>query len=130
MKITTQKRFVAEEFPSEPRSWIARIIQPLNAFIEQMTSALTGGLTLADNIKAKVFTVDIQANQVYPIKMAYTLNERPTACFKGAIHENPFETGSLPVNDFTWILNNNVLELTFSGLNSSKAYRATIIAMV
>lgn len=130
MKISNNKRYVVEEFPEAVRAWIDKLISPLNSFIEQVYQALSKNITLADNIKAKVYKTAITANQTYPIKLSYDLNERPTSVTIGQIHENPTEASPLPVHCMTWVYNNGTLEVTFIGLNSAKAYSATIITMV
>lgn len=130
MKISSNKRFVTEEFDEAQRGWISKLIGPLNSFIEQVYQACSKNLTLSDNLKSQVCKVSISANQVYPIKQAYTLNERPTAVLIGQIHENPTESSPMANHCMTWVYSNGTLELTFIGLDAAKAYSATIITMV
>jgi hypothetical protein len=130
MKISSNKRFVTEEFPEAIRSWIGKLISPLNSFIEQVYQTLSKNMTLADNLKAQLYQVSITANQTYPVKQAYNLNERPTVVAIGQIHENPTETSPLPVHCMTWVYSNGTLELTFIGLDAAKAYKATIYTLV
>jgi hypothetical protein len=132
MKITTQKRFIAEEFPPEPRKWIGGLIQPQNAFNEQVAAALTQGLTFADNLKSRVYSVNVSAGQSWPIKLAYPLNEKPTALIIGNLQENPLEAdpSTLPAAMPTFRMGTGTLDITIVGLDALKAYKLTLVAMV
>lgn len=125
------KRFLVEDFDQAQKPWIGKLLIPLNQYTELLTIALNQGLTLADNLKAQVTDVSVIAGQVYPIKQAYTLNEKPRSVHIGAIRVSD---GSLPTAPFSvhWQPGQlqNTLELTFLGLDPTKAYIVTIIAQV
>ncbi len=125
------KRFLVEDFDAAQKPWIGKLLTPLNQYIEQVTGALNQGLTLADNLKAQVSDVSVIVGQTYPIKQAYSLNEKPRSVHIGAIR---LSDGSLPVSPFSvyWQPGQlqNTLELTFLGLDPTKAYTITVIAQV
>lgn len=76
MIIPTLKRLIVEDFPSQ-KSWIDKLIQPLNTFFEGISSALSKGLTFSDNFDGDIRT--IETSGVYPIKLAWTRRNRPKA---------------------------------------------------
>jgi hypothetical protein len=129
-KISTTKKIAIEEFPKEVRGWIGKLINPINKFMEQSYFAISKGLTLRDNVKSQVFNIDIVVSQTYPIKVSWTLNERPTAVSIGYMKELP-NGGTIPVHTMQWEYNSDgKIEITFNGLESSKAYKATIVGQV
>ena len=132
MKITSSKRFIVEEFPKEIRGWIEHLIQPQNAFNEQVAAALTSNLTLADNLKSRVWDVEVRAGQDWPIKLAYPFTVRPTALIIGNLSENPVEADptTLPVVTPTFRMGSGTVDVTILGLSSLKAYKITLVAMI
>lgn len=130
-KISTFKRFVLEELPSEVRAAFTKLIGPLNSFQEQVYFALTNGLTVRDNLKSQVISISIDVSQTYPITAKYTLNEKPVAVLLASIVETGTGSpGVVPAHSHQWLLVNGTLELTFSGLDAAKRYSATLIALV
>ncbi|HEY9661984.1 MAG TPA: hypothetical protein V6C65_26305 [Allocoleopsis sp.] len=131
MKINAVKRFILEDYPKETRSWLGKLLQSLNQFLEQAIQILQNGITVADNMKSLKKELTIQVNQSYPIKLAYTLNERPSFVLIGSLRE---DTGS-PAAPTTavypyWELKEGSLELTMVGLDAAKKYKLTIIAII
>ena len=49
-------RLVMEDFPSE-KSWIAKLLNPLNTFMTEMISALNRNLTFSENMFSQIITV-------------------------------------------------------------------------
>jgi len=78
-----------------------------------------------------VSNVSVIAGQVYPIKQAYNINEKPRSVHIGNIRVSD---GSVPTAAFSvyWQPGQlqNTLEVTFIGLDPTKAYTVTIIAQV
>lgn len=130
MKFSTTKTIVLEDFPNEVRKWIPKLINPLNQFLEQTYKTLVNGITLRDNLKGQVDEIKIGVTQTYPVKIAWKLNEKPTACFVGALREDVTYYTTLPTHSFQWIYNQGQLELHFVGLDANKAYKGTIITLV
>ncbi len=129
MKLNVTKKIGVEEFPSDVRSWMGKLVNPLNKFFEQAYLALTNGLTIGDNLKGQKFNLDIAANQPYPIKVKWNLNERPTALLLGYIAEDP-SGGVIPAHSMQWSIDSGSISVTFSGLDSNTKYKATIIGLV
>lgn len=127
-KINSTKKLVLEDFPAEVRPWLKKLIEPLNRFLEQAYYALVQGLTTADNLKAQVNSYTVTTNQVYPIKYAWKLNERPTAVWVANITES---TGaSVAAFSTSWVYDNSQVEVTLNGLSSSSEYNIKFIGLV
>lgn len=56
------KRIIAEDFPDQ-KSWIAKLIWPLNTFMEGVVSALNKRLTFAENMNAQIKTIAVPGAQ-------------------------------------------------------------------
>jgi len=126
-KINSTKRIILEEFPSEVRSWLKKLVEPLNKFLEQVYYALVNGITIKDNLKAQVNNITIEAAQTYPVKYSWSLNERPTAVMPANIVDT---TGAaVSPYSFSWVYNNGQVELTLSGLASNK-HTLTVLGLV
>lgn len=130
MKFATTKTIVLEEFPSEVRGWLTKLVRPLNQFLEQVYKTLVNGITLRDNLKGQVDEISIGEQQVYPIKLAWKQNEKPTAVLLGKLAENASAFSLLPAHSFQWNYNQGQLEIYFIGLDANTAYKATIVSLV
>ena len=128
-KINAIKRLVLQDFPKDVQDWLIKLIQPINQFVEQATSALSNGLTFGDNFKGKKYDLTITANQTYPIKLAYTLNQRPISVQVAYCREDA-ATPSTPTAAYSvwWIYDEDGLQVTMIGLDTSKRYKVVLIA--
>lgn len=126
-KINSTKKLVIEDYPAEVRPWLRKLIDPLNRFLEQVYFALVQGLTTKDNLKAQVNTITIAANQTYPVKISWNLNERPTAVFAANIVDT---TGAaVDPHSFSWVYNNSQVEITLNGLSANE-HKLTTLGLV
>lgn len=126
-KINSTKKLVLEDYPTEVRPWLRKLVDPLNRFLEQAYYALVNGLTTKDNLKAQVNSITIEAAQAYPIKYSWNLNERPTAVWAANIVD---QTGAaVEPHSLSWVYNNGQVEVTLNGLATNK-HTLTIIGLV
>lgn len=130
MKISSSRRILLEELPAEVRKWFGTIVNILNPFLEQTYRILTQGITIGDNLKSQKLQVSIQASQTYPLRVAYTVNERPYAVLVAQIYEDTSNTATVQTHSFSWYYDNGTLLLYFSGLDSAKAYKANLFTLV
>jgi hypothetical protein len=129
-KISSIKRFFTEDFPSDVRPWISeKLLVPLNQFINQTVDAVNGGLTFADNLKAKKYDIIIAKSQVYPIKVNWALNEVPSAMFLARFVADDNSTPAAAVSVF-WLYDANQISVTLIGLDTTKKYNVRLIAQV
>jgi hypothetical protein len=127
-KISSTKKITIEEFPSEVRGWLRKLVDPLNRFLEQVYYALVNGLTIRDNLKAQCKPLTVAVGQTYPIKQSWGLNERPTAVLVAQIAESA--GGSVPAYSMVWVYDSGTLEITFVGLDPTKKYNVSILGQV
>jgi hypothetical protein len=130
VKISTSRKILLEELPSEVRKWFGTIQNIVNPFFDQVYQILSNGITIGDNLKAQKVSIKIQASQVYPVKVSYRLNERPYAVILASISEDVGSTQVVQNFSFNWYYVNGNIEFYFSGLDAAKAYTATFFTMV
>lgn len=129
MKISAIKRLVLQDFPQEVQKWMIKLIQPLNQLTEQVISALQNGLTIGDNMKCKKYDLSIAANQSYPIKLAYNLNQRPVSVHVAyCMEDSGSPTAPTAAYSVWWKYDSDGLQITMIGLDAAKRYNVTIIA--
>lgn len=76
-KLPPIKRLRKEDFPDQ--AWIDKLLYPLNQFMESISSALNGNITLPENTRAVIREIDVNLTSgSYPIKIAWTKNVQPT----------------------------------------------------
>ena len=129
-KFAAVKKIDINDMPSEQRSWIGKLLEPLNQFMTQTSTALTNGLVLADNNRTVKITTTIAANQVYP--MTYNLKalkERPSMVLIGALRTTD-GTSITDAFSVTWSYDDGILSYTLLGLNASSKYEITLIALL
>lgn len=128
MKINAIKRIIVEDYDQEARPTMQRLAQTLNGFLEQVSQALSGQLTLRDNAKSRVYSIEL-AKGTSTQTVAWTLNEKPVAVTIGNL---TVKGGAAPADVFalSWGLGSKGLELTFLGLDAATDHTVTIIAQV
>lgn len=81
-RIPPLRRILTEDFPDQSE-WIGKLIQPINDHMEKVVAALNKGLTVADNMAAKI--IDVTVDGSYPLKVAWDLRTRPRTVLVGAV---------------------------------------------
>jgi hypothetical protein len=130
MKISSSKKILLEEIPPQQKGWFEKVVNVVNPFFDQVYKILTNGIVIGDNLKAQKVSIIIQANQVYPIEVSYTLNERPYAIHVAQIRENNNNSQVVQNHSFNWYFENNVLKLYFAGLDTSKSYAVNLYTLI
>lgn len=123
MKIDTVRRIIVEDFPSESRAFVQKLATVLNPFLDTVTTCLTSNIT-ADNLKGKAWTLNLAAG-LSTANVTWGLNEPPTNV---QIAKLALSTGIAPAAAFSlsWSYANNMITLTFIGLDATKAHKITI----
>ncbi len=129
MKISSIKKLILEEFPVEIKPWLDKLFQPLNKALSQTNQALSGQLTIGDNVKGAVIRIGVVANTA---RFTWTINEKPNAIFVGSIIEDSAAPGTIPTYSIgTWTIDSsNQIIVPFSGLDVAKKYKVKIIGLV
>jgi len=79
-RIPPVNRITLEDFSTEQRAWIGKLITPINTFFQQVTSALNGQLTFGENISGQSREMEfvfVSASD-YP-KFKHSLAVRPNS---------------------------------------------------
>lgn len=148
-KLPTLRRLSMEDFKDQ-KSWIGRLLEPLNQFFVSVVSALDNNLTFRDNFAAQVFEVRVQtASSVtagsgtlpgyvallseVKILAKSTLRGRPTMILVGDVVEvadNPQSVRyAVSVAGLWDFANGQIVIRGVTGLEVSKEYRLTCVAL-
>jgi hypothetical protein len=129
-KFGAVKKIDINDMPSEQRSWVGKLLEPLNQFMTQTSTALTNGLVLADNSRMVKISANIAASQVYPMEYNLkALKERPSMVLIGALRT----TNGATISDafsVTWAYNDGILSYTLLGLDAANTYEITLLALL
>ncbi len=91
-KIPPISRVSQEDFP-EQASWIGRLIDPINSFVERTVAVLNKGLTVGDNMAGAMKLVEV--NGTWPVKVAWELSARPMSVLVGNVYRTDGASFSL-----------------------------------
>lgn len=129
-KFNSVKKIDINDMPAEQRSWIGKLLEPLNQFMTQTSTALTNGLVIGDNSRSVKITATIAASQAYP--MTYNLKDlksKPSMVLIGALRTTD-GTSISSAFSVTWSYNDGILSYTLLGLNSASKYEITLLALL
>jgi len=82
MKIRATQLLKVEEFPQEFRSWLTKLVGPVNDFLNQVTLILNQGITFADNVVGvdHLYTFTYTSDAVnFPLNFQWTSLQKPLA---------------------------------------------------
>lgn len=129
-KFSAPKRLVVEDFPAEQRSWMPKLLDPLNVFMGEVAQAFTKGIVLSDNFRGVIIEFSVVANQTYPLNFNLSsLKSRPNAVFIGSIAATDETSLSSPFS-VVWSYDNGNLSYYFLGLDAAKQYSGKLIVLV
>ena len=128
MKITPSKKLIPEDFVSDDRDLIKRVSQVFNPFMDNITQSLTNAVTLRDNMKSKVYTLEFAVGQTTS-KLAWDVNEKPTALLVGQITKDN-RKAITQAYTLAWLFVDNKIDVTFIGLDASVKHEITLIGIV
>ncbi len=127
MRLNSAKKIIPEDFGKDI-DLVRKLADVLNPFIFSVFTAISKQLTLAENIKSQVFSVDLIAGESQKI-LKWELNERPTSLIVGSVLKSD-NTLAAQVVGVSWILEGNQLTVKFNGLDGSTAYKIKLIGQV
>ena len=132
MKLPPVKRLTKENYPSQ-RSWISKLLDPINEFMISIYSGLSNNLTFRENLQAMIKVVDIDKTATHPAsdspaKFTNTMKVKPIgAWIMQAVerNNNPATLTSAITMDWTYsegfVRINNI-----TGLTNDKNYTITV----
>lgn len=83
------RRLLVEDFISQ-KEWIAKLFQPLNSFMEGVSSIFDKNITIKDNMAADIVTVLIDKNPTAssPIPIKWGINKKPLSIHVGDVYRD------------------------------------------
>lgn len=135
------RRFVREDYPDAP-DWINSFFIPLNVALEQVKAALSGGLTIQDNLRQAVVQFDVTTPADYTpdatgaagwTNVSFTLPQRFSA--QGVIVVNAYKSAASysPVNatSVTWrqLTPEQITVFYIGGLEPSTKYTVSVLVL-
>ena len=135
------RRFVREDYP-DSEQWFGNFLVPLNVALEQIKSALTGNLTINDNLRQQLVTFTVQTPANYTPdasppagwnRVSFAVPTRFNA--SGVIIVNATESASnyapVTASSVTWrqLTNEQVTILYIGGLAPSTKYSITALVI-
>ncbi len=120
-----------EDYKEAP-SWAERLFTQLNDWINVGTSALTGGLTRADNMLSRVktisFTTVTPATDTFPLTVKHGLGQRASDAWVGRLRKTD-GTAITSAFGFSWDYGQDIdeIKVTFQGLDAATRYEARIV---
>lgn len=130
MKFQAPKKLIPDDYPKEFRDFATKLFTDLNQFMQNVATILTQGIVITDNVKALKFNASIQVSQTFPMYQDVSaLKERPSALIIGQL----LRKDSTTITDnfaLHWTYAEGKVSYTITGLNSTKEYTATLIALV
>jgi hypothetical protein len=123
------RRLLAEEF-REQSTWIGRLLQSINDFVQQVTFLSDNKITFKDNLAAQINELDItvQASNNYPIYIKCKFSDKPVGLWVGNAFEVAANPGVLtsPIYVDWEYVNGQIKVNNISGLTSPKRYKITV----
>lgn len=127
MRLNSAKKITPEDFGKDIEL-VRKLADILNPFIFSVFTAISKQLTLAENLKSQIFSVDLLAGENQKI-LKWEVNERPTSLIVGSVLKSDNTLASQNVG-ISWILEGNQLTVKFNGLDGSTAYKIKLIGQV
>jgi len=130
------KNIAAEEFP-EQKTWIAKLLIPLNRFMLNVYSAFNKQISVNDNLQGELKKgVFINPNN-FPVKFTYSLFTRfgssapaPAAVILGSIVENNTTSPVSVATTVSWTYREGVINIeNITNLDTSKTYTANFLVL-
>jgi hypothetical protein len=129
-KFNSVKKIDISDMPEEQRSWIGKLLEPINQFMTQTSTALSNGLVLADNSRSVKITATIAANQAYPMQYNLkALKEKPSMVLIGSLKTTD-GTSITAAFSLVWTYNDGILSYTLLGLSASSKYEISLLAIL
>jgi len=109
-------RFLTQDFPTETRAWLPRLLGPLNHFMTSVSSLLNNGLTFKDHMNSEIKTITVST-------VSCNLRSKPIGAL--VIHSDQELASPLSID---WKASEGGIKIRkILGLEENKAYELTIL---
>lgn len=129
-KITSTDKIAVEDF-KEQKSWIEKLLNPINQFMQDALQILNSGITLRDNLIHQEYEISLPTDGVRTtVSFSFKWNQKqvPTFVFIAQLVESASLT--CPAVGFAWQYANGSLTCSLTGLSASKDYTLKVKGIV
>lgn len=124
------KRINVEDFP-EQKSWIDKLLNPLNQTLALLNKLLNGGLVITEHVRAELKTLSfVNDSAAFPVAFKHSLSSRPVAVLVVSAAEVTASSTAFTAAVYaTWELqpDGKVKILGITGLTASAQYNVTLL---
>jgi hypothetical protein len=114
-------RFLTQDFPTETRAWLPRLLGPLNHFMTSVSSLLNNGLTFKDHMNSEIKTITVSSKDSPTVSC--NLRSKPIGAL--VIHSDQELASPLSID---WKASEGGIKIRkILGLEENKAYELTIL---
>lgn len=132
MGLAAIKRIIAEDFP-EQRSWIGKLLEPLNGALSTVSKLLDRGLTFQENFKAQVKDLNfLNDSTAFPLYFRCDIGARPTGLWVvNVVEDTASPTAFSDAVFLTWEYQQDgrIKVLGATGLTSGRRYKLTVVVV-
>lgn len=129
MRINATKKIILEDFGADDRTFVQKLAQILNPFLDQTSQALTNQLSLKDNLKGQEWLAQSLPAGTTSLKLAWTVNEQPKHVYCGRLYKKD-DSAPSAVWSMNWSYANGQVTVSFLGLDSSTDYKFNLVGLV
>jgi hypothetical protein len=127
MKLPLLRKLVVEDF-GDQKSWIEKLLNPINDFVQTISTGLNKNLTFADNLNSGIREVLFLGG--VEIVLKNPLPFIPAGILAIKLQEDSNVPNIIAVNwSMYWYYdyNTGALKIRFTGLTANRAYKATFL---
>ena len=130
-RLPSLKNLKTEDYPKQ-KSWIGKLLQPMNQFIQQVYSTLNGNVEFDSNIRSQIKRITVDTTDIdYPVKFQSTLGVKAQGLLVIDVRDlssNPTSLTNSVFIDFED--KNRVIHLNkIIGLNANTRYELTLLVI-
>jgi hypothetical protein len=139
MKLGNFFNLQKENLPGSP-DWVSVLLDPLNSILYTMYTALTGNLTVGDNVVGQTTAIQVVTQGNYssgfftPIRIPWNSTRyRPQVVLVGKVEKPsnlPAQTVSVTVPSWTYDFGSQSISIPYiAGLADNSSYQITLLIM-
>lgn len=118
------KRFLTEDFP-EQKDWIGKLFYPLNLILTTLSSALSNGITLGENVFSQVTTQSVTGASP-TVSFLYKFSPRiPIGVTIFSIVQSNTAAVVVAATSCTWTISSGMIMVSVQGLDAAGVYNIT-----
>ena len=130
------RRLGVEDFPKDVKSWLGKLLAPLNSMFKTIYENLNHGLTFEENMIAQVKTLTFTKLSTYPssdspLKFKNTMRVKPIGVIILAIKENVSNPSALTsAVAIDWSYGGEYVKINnITGLTNDTSYEITLLSI-